>query len=178
VKGKKDDDAFGGPLAATMEELKAQTSALFFTWWLADKKLLTEEEAKQATLRDVVWAFGHISRGMYDGAGRPKAYSQLASIQLGTMMKTGALTWKAEEKAANGSDTGCFEVDLAKWRPSVNDLARRVLMTKGKADKKEAEAMKASFVDAKDEWANLRTTVIAERWLRAPKATFVYSVKR
>lgn len=177
VKGKKDDDAFGGPLAATMEELKAQTSALFFTWWLVDKKLLTEEEAKHATLRDIVWAFGHISRGMYDGASRPKPYSQLASIQLGTMMKAGALTWKPEEKAANGSDVGCFEVDLAKWRPGVNELARRVLMTKGKADKKEAEAMKASFVDAKDEWANLRTT-IAERWLRAPKATFVYSVKR
>lgn len=177
VKGKTDDQAFGGPLASTMEELKAQSSALFFTWWLVDKKLLTEEEAKHATLRDIVWAFGHISRGMYDGGGRPKPYSQLASIQLGTMMKAGAVTWKPEEKAANGSDTGCFEVDLAKWRPGVNELAKRVLMAKGKADKKDAEAMKASFVDAKDDWANLRET-IAERWLRAPKATFVYSVKR
>lgn len=177
VKGKKDDDLFGGPLAATMEELKAQTSALFFTWWLVDKKLLTEEEAKHATLRDIVWAFGHISRGMYDGAGRPKPYSQLASIQLGAMRTAGALTWKPDEKAANGSDTGCLEVDLAKWRPGVNALAKRVLMAKGKGDKKDAEAMKASFVDAKDEWATLRLT-IAERWLRAPKATFVYSVKR
>jgi hypothetical protein len=177
AKGKTDDEAFGGPLASTMEELKAQTSALFFTWWLVDKKLLTEEEAKHATLRDVVWAFGHISRGMYDGGGRPKPYSQLASIQLGTMMKAGAITWKPEEKAANGTDVGCLDVDLAKWRPAVNDLAKRVLMAKGKADKKDAEAMKASFVDAKDDWANLRVT-IAERWLRAPKATFVYAVTR
>ncbi|MDP2273351.1 MAG: hypothetical protein Q8K32_21610 [Archangium sp.] len=177
VKGKTDDEAFGGPLASTMEELKAQTSALFFTWWLVEKKLLTEEEAKHATLRDIVWGFGHISRGMYDGAQRPKPYSQLASIQLGSMLKAGAITWKAEEKAANGADVGCFEVDLAKWRPAVNDLGKRVLAAKGKADKKDAEAMKASFVDAKDEWANLRTT-IAERWLRAPKATFVYAVKR
>ncbi len=106
VKGKKDDDLFGGPLAATMEELKAQTSALFFTWWLVDKKLLTEDEAKHATLRDVAWAFGHISRGMYDGAGHPKPYSQLASIQLGSMLKAGALSWKAEEKAANGDRRG------------------------------------------------------------------------
>ncbi len=177
VKGKTDDEAFGGPLASTMEELKAQTSALFFTWWLVEKKLLTEEEAKHATLRDIVWGFGHISRGMYDGAMRAKPYSQLASIQLGSMLKAGALTWKAEEKAANGADVGCFEVDLARWRPAVNDLGKRVLAAKGKADKKDAEAMKASFVDAKDEWATLRTT-IAERWLRAPKATFVYSVKR
>ena len=177
VKGKKDDDLFGGPLAATMEELKAQTSALFFTWWLVDKKLLTEDEAKHATLRDIAWAFGHISRGMYDGAGGPKTYSQLASIQLGSMLKAGALTWNFEEKAANGTDVGCLEVDLAKWRPAVNELAKRVLKAKGKGDKKDAEAMKASFVDAKDDWSKLRET-IAERWLRAPKATFVYSVKR
>lgn len=177
VKGKKDDDLFGGPLASTMEELKAQTSALFFTWWLLDKGLLTEAEAKQATLRDVAWAFGHISRGMYDSAGGPKPYSQLASIQLGTMLKAGALTWKADEKAANGADQGCFEVDLAKWKPAVDALASRVLKAKGKGDKKDAEAMKAAFVDGKDEWATLKTT-IAERWLRAPKATFVYSVKR
>ena len=177
VKGKKDDELFGGPLAATMEELKAQSSALFFTWWLVDKKLLTEDEAKHATLRDIVWAFGHISRGMYDGAGHPKPYSQLASIQLGSMMKAGALSWKPQEQAANGTDLGCMEVDLTKWKPGVDALAKRVLMAKGKGDKKDAEAMKASFVDAKDEWAALRLT-IAERWLRAPKATFVYSVKR
>ena len=177
MKGKKDDDLFGGPLAATMEELKAQSSALFFTWWLVDKKLLTEDEAKHATLRDIVWAFGHISRGMYDGAGHPKPYSQLASIQLGSMMKAGALSWKPQEQAANGTDLGCMEIDLAKWKPGVNELAKRVLMAKGKGDKADAEAMKAAFVDAKDEWATLRLT-IAERWLRAPKATFVYSVKR
>ena len=177
VKGKKDDDLFGGPLASTMEELKAQTSALFFTWWLQDKGLLTADESKHATLRDVAWAFGHISRGMYSGDGGPKPYSQLASIQLGTMLKAGALTWKPEELAANGSDKGCFEVDLAKWRPAVNTLAGRVLKAKGTGDKKDAEAMKASFVDAKDEWAGLRET-ITQRWLRAPKATFVYSVKR
>ncbi len=177
VKGKKDDDVFGGPLASTMEELKAQTSALYFTWWLVEKNLLTEQEAKHATLRDVAWAFGHISRGMYDGAGNPKPYSQLASIQLGHMSKEGVLVWKADEKAANGTDTGCFEVDLAKWKPAVDKLASRVLKAKGKGDKKDAEAMKTSFVDAKDDWSSQRST-IADRWTRAPKATFVYSVKQ
>ncbi len=177
VKGKTDDEAFGGPLASTMEELKAQTSALFFTWWLKDKGLLTQEDAVQATVRDIAWGFGHISRGMYDAAGNARAYSQLASIQLGTAVKAGALTWKPEEKAANGTDVGCFELDLEKWRPTVDALAKRVLATKGSANKAEAEAMKAELVDAKDEWATLRTT-IAERWLRAPKATFVYSLNR
>lgn len=177
VKGKKDDEIFGGPLAATMEELKAQSSALYFTWWLVDQKLLTEDEAKQTTLRDIAWAFGHISRGMYDASMHPRNYSQLASIQLGSMKQAGVLTWKAEEKAANGTDVGCFEVDLAKWRPAVNELTRRVLKAKGTGDKKDAEAMKAAYVDDTGDWGNLRS-VISQRWLRAPKATFVYSVKR
>ena len=176
VKGKKDDEVFGGPLAATMEELKAQTSALFFTWWLVEKGVLTEDEAKKAALRDIAWAFGHISRGMYTAEGGARNYSQLASIELGWAVKAGALTWKKDEKAANGTDTGCFEVDLAKWKPAVTELEKRVVKAKGTGDKKDAEAMKAQFVDAKDAWSEQRAT-IAERWLRAPKATFVYSVK-
>jgi hypothetical protein len=177
VKGKKDDVIFGGPLAATMEELKAQTSALYFPWWLAEKGVITSEEATQAAVRDIAWAFGHVSRGMYTADGIPRNYSQLASIQLGTAFQAGALAWKKDEKAANGTDLGCFELDLEKWKPTVDVLAKRVLMAKGKGDRKAAEKMKADFVDAKDEWASLRDT-ISERWLRAPKATFVYSVKQ
>ncbi|GMU62376.1 MAG: hypothetical protein AMXMBFR34_41390 [Myxococcaceae bacterium] len=177
VKGKKDDDVFGGPLAATMEELKAQTSALYFAWWLAEKGVITKDDATQAAVRDVAWGFGHVSRGMYAANGQPRNYSHLASIQLGNAFKAGALSWKKDEKAANGKDVGCFEIDLEKWKTAVDGLAKRVLMAKGKGDKKDAEQMKADFVDAKDEWASLRD-VIAERWLRAPKATFVYSVKQ
>ncbi|MDX2012906.1 MAG: hypothetical protein SFW67_22095 [Myxococcaceae bacterium] len=175
VKGKEDDEVFGGPLASTMEELKAQTSALYFSEWLVEKNVITPDEAVAAHVRDVAWAFGHISRGMYTADGKPRNYSQLASIQLGTLSKAGVLTWKADLKAANGQDTGCFELDLGKWKGAVDALANRVLMAKGKGDKKDAEAMVAAFVDAKDDWAKTRE-VITERWLRAPKATFVYAL--
>lgn len=177
VKGKKDDDVFGGPLASIMEELKAQTSALYFPWWLAERGLITEADATQAAVRDVAWGFGHVSRGMYSADGIPRTYSQLASMQLGNAFKTGALAWKVDEKAANGVDVGCFELDFGKWRPTIDAFAGRVLKAKGRGDKKDAEKLKADFVDAKDTWAGLRDT-IAERWLRAPKATFVYSVKQ
>jgi hypothetical protein len=46
---------------------------------------------------------------------------------------------------------------------------------KARGDKKGAEALKAEFVDAKDELASLRL-LISERMLRSPKATFVYSL--
>lgn len=176
VKGKEDDQLFGGPLASTMEELKAETAALYFTEWLADKNLVTRAEADAATVHYLSWAFGHISRGMYTADNKPRNYSQLASIQLATLVKAGAVTFKPEEKAANGTDVGCFDVDFAKWKPAVDGLAKRVLMAKGKGDKKDADAMVAEFVDAKDEWAKRREQ-ITERWLRAPKSTFVYAVK-
>jgi hypothetical protein len=50
-----------------------------------------------------------------------------------------------------------------------------VLQIKAAGDKARAEKLKAQFVDGKGEFATLRAT-IAERWLRAPKASFVYSV--
>jgi hypothetical protein len=178
AKGKTDDEAFGGPLASMMEELKAQTSALYFADWLAQKKLITRALAEQAHVRDVAWAFGHISRGMYDGGGNPKAYSQLASIQLGWLRQGGAFEWKAQEKAANGADVGCFELDLgAKWSRSLDALAKRVLTAKATGDRPAAEKLKADFVDDTGEWRALREE-ISKRWLAAPKATFVYSLGR
>lgn len=177
VQGREDDEVFGGPLASIMEELKAQTSALYFSEWLVQRGLLTQEEAVAAHVRDVAWGFGHISRGMYDGVSkRPKAYSQLASIQLGTLTKAGVLTWHPDEKAANGTDVGCYELDFAKWRGAVDALAARVLKAKGSGDRKDAEAMTQEFVDAAGPWQEQRK-VITERWLRAPRQTFVYSVK-
>ena len=177
VKGKTDDEIFGGPLASTMEELKAQTAALYFEGWLADRGIITRAEADDARIRDVAWAFGHISRGMYTADGTPRNYSQLASIQMGTFVKDKVLVWRPDTMAANGSDQGCFDVDLAKWGPAADRLMTRVARVKGKGDKADAQAMVRDFVDAKDPWAKLRD-VITERWLRAPKASFVYSIRK
>jgi hypothetical protein len=175
VNGKEDDAVFGGPLASTLEELKAQTAALYFPTWLVDKKLITPAEADESRLRDVAWGFGHVSRGMYDSDGKPKNYSHLASIQLAHLIKADVLAWKPGENAANGSDKGCFEVHLERWQPAVESLAKMVLAIKAKGDKPGAQKLVADYVDAKDAWAELRKT-ISERWLRAPRATFVYSI--
>lgn len=173
VQGKVDDAIFGGPLASTLEELKAQTAALYFSGWLVKKGLLSQEEAQAAHVRDVAWAFGHVSRGMYTADGTPKNYSHLASIQLGALREAGVLTWKPEQQAANGQDVGCYELDLSRWEPTVEALARRVFGIKSRGDRKDAQALQAAFVDAEDGWSAERA-IITERWLRAPRASFVY----
>ncbi|MFO0728388.1 MAG: hypothetical protein U1E65_31725 [Myxococcota bacterium] len=172
--GKTDDEAFGGKLAATMEELKAQSGALYFTDWLATKGIITADDAAKAHVRDVVWGFGHISRGMYAPTGEPKNYSQLASIQFGVLMNEKALTWKADEMADNGTDKGCFSMDMAKWPVATKKLLSLVGGIKARADKKGAEKLKKEFVD--DPKMKTIHDPIAERVLRFAKESFVYSV--
>jgi len=129
-----------------------------------------------AHVRDVLWSFGHIAQGMLDARGKPKPYSQLAAIQMGYLNQRGVLEWKAAEKAANGTDTGCFEVDLAKWPAAVDDLSRLVFGIKSRGDRTLAEKTRDEWVTDGTAWAGLRG-VIEERWLRAPKASFVYSIQ-
>ena len=177
VNGKEDDALFGGTMASTLEELKAQTSSLYLTDWLAAKGVFTPEEVRSIQVRNIAWAFGHISRGMYTADGTPRNYSQLAAMQVGAFMKAGALTWKPTEPAANGTDQGCMEISFDALPAAIESFETTVLKIKASGDKASAEKLKADFVDAKDEFAGLKG-VIAERWLRSPKASFVYSVRR
>lgn len=175
VRGKTDDEIFGGPLASTMEELKAQSSALYLSDWLAERGIITTEDRHEAHMRDLAWAFGHISRGMYDAAGRARSYSQLSAIQLGYLMDEGAVAWNPEQTAANGRDLGCFSVDLDRMSDAVFSLESLVLTIKGSGAVKKAEKLKADYVDAEAR-ADMFGT-IQERWLRAPKATFLYGIR-
>ncbi|PYS01387.1 MAG: hypothetical protein DMG16_12890 [Acidobacteria bacterium] len=176
VNGQVDTVAFGGPLASMLEELKAQTSSMFLTDWLMMKGFFTQEEVDQINLRNIAWAFGHISRGMYTVEGTPRTYSQLAAIQVGSFTKSGAIDWKSSEVAANGTDSGCLEINFDKMPAAIRSLETTVLKIKATGDRTGAENLKAEFVDRNNDFGKIKT-VITERWLRAPKATFVYSLK-
>src|SRR5262249_54211830 len=116
VGGKIDREIFGGPLASTLEEAKAETGPLFLITWLArsaDPASAPAKEpsleTKRALLAGLVWGFGQISNGLYDDNKQPKTYGQLEAIQIGWLVQKGAVKWSAEEVAANGQDKGCFE---------------------------------------------------------------------
>jgi hypothetical protein len=175
VAGRTAPVAFGGPLASTLEELKAQNSALWLTGYLVTKGVFTADEHRRILRDGITWAFGHISRGMYAADGTPRNYSQLAAIQVGSFLDAGALAWRDAETAANGQDKGCLTIDFDALPAAVAQLEKQVLVIKSRADRKPAEALKARYVDAKDRYAGIKDT-IATRYLRTPKATFVYSV--
>ena len=176
VNGKNDRQAFGGPLASTLEELKAETSSMFLANWLVAKKVMTQQQATEINVYQVTWDFGHISRGMYAADGRPQNYSQLAAIQLGWILDHKAATWNPQTTAANGKDVGCIELDVNALPAAIQSLEARVLQIKARADKDSADQLLAEYVDGKNDYAKLKD-VIAERWRRNPRASLVYSIR-
>ena len=171
--GKTDKQAFGGNLASMMEELKANTGAYYFNDFLRQKGIIDDEASKRAYLDAVVWAFGHISRGMYTDTGGRKAYSQLAAIQLGFLLEQGAITWDPAATAANGKDTGAFSLHFEKVPAAIDKMMKVVGLLKAKGDRAGAEALAKKYVDG----TVVPQKLITERWLRNPKASFVYGVK-
>ncbi len=169
-----DSEAFGGGLASMLEELKAQSGALFYLDMLREAGVLTEAQVRESYLDSVVWAFGHISRGMYTPTGQRKAYSQLAAVQIGFLMDRGVVRWDADAPAANGTDRGAFTVDFAAFPAAARELMQAVVRIKAINDRAAAEALAARYVDGD----TVPQAVIAERYQRFPRTSFVYSVVR
>ena len=174
VNGKTDELIFGGGLAATFEELKAQSGALWYLESLRKSALVTPELARQTYVDSIVWAFGHVSRGMYTESGQRKPYSQLAAIQLGMLMAEGAITFDAKSKAANGKDDGAFTLHFDKLPAAIEAMMKTVGRIKATGDKAGAEALARKYVDG----AAVPQQTITERMLRQPKASFVYAIDR
>lgn len=171
-RGKTDDEAFGGPMASMLEELKSQNGALYYLQMMKERGAIDETLMKQSYVNSIVWALGHISGGMYTPGGQRKAYSQLAAVQVGFLMDAGVLEWKADATAANGTDQGAFEIHLDKFAAEAEKLMKKVLIIKAKNDRKGAEALAKRYVDGD----TVPMAVIAERFRRFPKGTMVYSL--
>jgi hypothetical protein len=175
VAGKDDRATFGGPVASMLEEAKAETGSLFLLTWLADRKDIGRDELNRALLADVLWGFGQISKGMYDENKQPQSYAQLEAIQVAWLVKENAMAWRANEKAANGTDDGCYEIDWAAMPAGLRSLEKTLLGVKARGDKKAAQALIADYVDATGD-KKVALDRITERMNRVPKATFLYAI--
>jgi hypothetical protein len=169
--GKTDSQAFGGGIASMLEELKAQTGALYYLDFLAKKGVITPDLQKQSYIDSVVWAFGHIAQGMYEADGQRKPYSQLAAIQVGFLMDEGALEW-VDAPAANGTDKGAFRFHFEKFPAACEHMMAKVAHIKAINDKAGALALTKRYVDS----SVVPQTAIGERVLRFPKNSFVYAI--
>ncbi|MGC3996829.1 MAG: hypothetical protein QM767_04565 [Anaeromyxobacter sp.] len=131
VGGKTAPQLFGGPVASMLEELKAQTSALHLTGWLAARGVIDPGLAARSRLSDLAWAFGQSSLGVRDQDGELSAYPALATVQLGFLLSERALVWRGDARAADGVERGCMEVDAKRWPAAVEKLEAAVLRIQG-----------------------------------------------
>jgi hypothetical protein len=174
VRGQIDELIFGGGLAAMLEELKAQTAALFLVDLLVQKQIVSAEQAARIYTDAMVWAFGHIAQGMTTATGERKAYSQLAAVQLGFFLDEGAITWDPTATAADGTSTGAFTLHLDKFAATARELMAVAAGIKARGDRAGALELSKRYVEG----PVVPQAAIAERWLVHPKASFVYAIKR
>ncbi len=170
--GKTAAQAFGGPIASMLEELKAQTGALYFLDFAVHKGLLTPEAARQSYVANFAWALGHISRGMYTDAHARKPYGQLAAIQVGLLLDDGAVTFDPSAPAADGG-VGAFTIHFDKMPAAIEKMMRVVGQLKARNDKQAAAALVARYVDG----PRVPQRLIAERELKYPRQSLVYAVR-
>jgi hypothetical protein len=169
INGKSSSEVFGGRLEGVLEELKAQTGALYFVELLHKKGLLSDHLVAEIYTHELVWCMGHISNGMTTDGGSPKPYSQLSAVQIGSLAKAGALQWKA---GADGIER--FSVDYAKLPAAVEALMKEVVRVKATGDVAGAKALVDGFVSG--EGAPLmRMAKVQERLRKYPKESYSYT---
>jgi hypothetical protein len=171
-KGKTASEAFGGALASMMEELKAQTGGLYYVDMLRKNSIIDDKAALATYLDSIIWAFGHISRDMYDADRKPKPYSHLAAIQVGFLMEQGAIIFDPKATAANGTDAGAFSIAFDKLPVAIDKLMQEVGRAKAENRRSASEAWVKRYVDGDV----VPQAIIRDRFQRVPRASFVYAV--
>lgn len=169
IQGRGPAEIFGGRLEGVLEELKAQTAALWYVDFLRRKGLVTQERARQIYSHEVVWAFGHIAEGMFSGGDNPKPYSVLAAVQIGSLVKDGAMSF------ARVGDRELFGIDFDRLPAAVEALMRRVGRIKATGDVDGAKALVDGFVSGGDAQL-VHMDEIQRRLRRLPRPSFSCTV--
>ncbi len=163
------DLIFGGLQASVLEELKAETGALWYLPLLVEKGVITPKQARDAYLYNVMFALAFIA----GGTNSKDAYVQLSAIEAGFLVDEGALRFDPQAMAANGTDQGAFVIDYDKLPGAAEKLMQIAASIKAKGDVQAAQALATKYVDT----TALPIPVLAERSQRGAGVNIVYSVK-
>lgn len=165
IEGKMPKELFGGAGASMLEELKAQTMAIFFLPVLVQEKMISAAEQRQAYTKAIFWSLRHMSRGMFSPSGHPQPYSQLSAIQLGYFLENGGLSY----------ENGKFAIDYTKLPQNIDALMTLVGKIKASGDKAGLKRLSDTFVESEGQ-KKIHAKAVADVLLRYPKASFRYSI--
>lgn len=141
-----------GERAYFVEELKAQTGALYLAERLRADGAITDDVAAGVILDGVTWCFRKIAAGITD------AYGALCSIQVGTWLDDGALTWTGDR----------FTLHPDVLTTSTATLMHTAAALSAQSDRAAVDALLAKYASP--------PPAIAERLRGFPESTFVYAI--
>lgn len=173
VGGLTDDQVFGGYGATLFEELKAESSALFYAKLLGEKGIITPQQARGMYTDRFIWLLGEISLGMYTATGSPAPYSQLSAIIVGFLMDAGAILFSAEALAANGTNLGAFTLDHDKLPGAIDSLMQTVAVIKATGDGAAAKSLANRYVEG----TVVPTPFVTELFGNSVGVNIVYSLQ-
>lgn len=175
IDGKPPREIFGGLGASILEELKAQTGALWFTGYLHKRGLFSDEEARASYTSSILWALSQIGHGLISSSGRPTVYPTLASIQISFLLDQGALTFDPTLDPESTGDAGRYVIHYDKMPAAVDKLMKKVGLIKARGDREGADRIIAAATD-KDGHRKVRQKMIADRMMRFKKEAFGYTI--
>ena len=170
IGGKKPSEVFGGRLSSTLEEFKAQTAALWYVQLLKRRGLIDDAMARRVLVHELAWCFGHIATGYTTETGAPKPYAQLSAVQIGWLVRAGALTWTA---GPDGVER--LRADFEKLPSAVESLMKEVGSVYARGDKAAAQALLDEFVSGPGA-ALVRQRDAAARLSKYPRESYRYTV--
>lgn len=170
INGKKPSEVFGGRLSSVLEEFKAQTAALWYVALLQRRGLIDEAMARRVLVHELAWCFGHIATGYTTETGAPKAYAQLSAVQIGLLVREGALAWVA---GPDGVER--LRADFDKLPAAVESLMKTVSTQYATGDAAGAQALLDDFTKGPGA-ALVRPEAVKARLAKYPREAYRYTV--
>lgn len=174
--GSSMEETFGAALWSVLDELRAQSVALAYVDFLQKKGLLDAQKARGIYVRSLLWSFRHIAEGMETPDGLPKAYSQLAAVQVGFLVKEKALRWVTVKDPTTGRESGRFEIDFDRLPRVADRLLARVGRILATGDARGARDLVEPWVHGAGR-SQVHMDEIRERFAPYPDVTLVFDVR-
>jgi hypothetical protein len=163
--GQAASERLGPALATLLEELKAQLVGIWALGLLREQQLISGPLMRQVQLKAVLWALGHLARGVRTPDGEDRPYGQVAALQLGHLREARALLWEG----------GRVSIDLGALQRATQGLLQRVARLLASGERDEAEALRERYLRP-SALAALQIRRVEEVLLDSSRVSFRYAI--
>ena len=158
-------DMIGGRKALALEEFKAEAGNVFLIGYFLERGLITEEEARQRYVNQLMWALKKIS-GLASSDSTVSIYNNMAATEVNWLIKEGAI-WYVDGK---------FHINFERYHTAITKLLSLILKAKLTGDEEAINQVLPSIEPGSPVFENTQAAEIAERLRGFPGMSYTYDV--